>query len=256
MSWKLRFNEVVKVHGFNRMRRSLNRARRLSDESREAFDDDYFAEVIRAFDDLLDQYGRTGSRFEQQCNKIAEQLQSHSHGLYLEGLERLGRLLGYTASRPEVPGASDGVWKGNFGSTGEVITYEAKIENGPSNELTLSALGQAHNQKNKADLYYGPRGYVVRAAIVTHLTELGVGAEDSLGDVRIIPKQAICDLWGKIRSVLVLYRDGWLPGNLAVNLKSAHSIRSRIPETGWLTRALNNESAFVTSEELLKEWGS
>ena len=42
---------------FNRMRGSLNRARSVSDMSNGAFDDDYFAEVIRAFDDLLDQYG-------------------------------------------------------------------------------------------------------------------------------------------------------------------------------------------------------
>ena len=226
------------------------------DESSKVFDDDYFAEVIRAFDDLLDQYGKTGVRFEQHCNKIAEQLQSHSHNLYLEGLERLGTLLGYTASRPRNPGAPDGVWKGNFGSFGEVVTYEAKVEDGPSNEISLSDLGQVHNQKTKADSYYGSRGFVVGAAIVTHLTVLGAGVEDSIGDLRIIPKQAILDLWDKIRSVLVLYRDGWLPDNLAVNLQSAQSIRSRIPETGWLTRVLSHGSVFVTSEELLKEWRS
>ena len=227
---------------FNRMRGSLNRARTVSDESSEAFDDDYFAEVIRAFDDLLDQYGKTGVRFEQHCNRIAEQIQSDSHSLYLEGLERLGKLLGYTASRPENPGAPDCFWRGNFGSFGEVVTYEAKIEDDPSNEVVLSDLGQAHNQKTKADSYYGPRGFAVSGAIVTHLTELGAGVEDSLGDLRIIPKQAIIDLWSKIRSALVLYRDGWIPGNLAVNLQAAQSIRSRIPETGWLTRGCRQKS--------------
>ena len=241
---------------FNRMRGSLNRARRISDESNGSFDNDYFVEVIRAFDDLLDQYGKTGVRFEQHCNRIAEQLQSNSHSLYLEGLERIGRLLGYTASRPENPGAPDGVWRGNFGSFGEVVTYEAKIEDSPSNEIILSDLGQAHNQKTKADSYYESGGFVVRGAIVTHLTELGAGVEDSLGDLRIISKQAIYDLWVKIRTALTLYRDMWLPNNLAANLQAAQSIRSRIPETGWLTRALGHGPAFVTSEELLKEWRS
>ncbi len=239
---------------FNRMRSSLNRARRESDVSSGAFDDDYFAEVIRAFDDLLDQYGRTGVRFEQHGNRIAEQLQSDSHSLYLEGLERLGKLLGYTASRPESSGAPDGIWRGSFGSFGEIVTYEAKIEDAPSNEVVLSDLGQAHNQKTKADSYYGSRGFAVSGAIVTHLTELGAGVEDSLGELRIIHKEAIFDLWGKIRSALVLYRDGWIPGNLEVNLQAARSIRSRIPKTGWLTRVLSNGSGFVTSEELLREW--
>ena len=241
---------------FNRMRGSLNRARRISDESNEFFYDDYFAEIIRAFDDLLDQYGNTGVRFERHCNRIAEQLQSDSHSVYLEGLERVGKLLGYTASRPENPGAPDGVWRGNFGSFGEVVTYEAKIEDSPSNEIVLSDLGQAHNQKTKADSHYGSRGFLVRGAIVTHLTQLGAGADGSLGDLRIISKQAIYDLWVKIRAVLILYRDMWLPNNLVANLQAAQSIKSRIPETGWLTRALSHGSAFVTSEDLLKEWGS
>ena len=241
---------------FNRMRGSLDRARKISVESSESFDDNYFAEVIRAFDDLLDQYGNTGVRFEQHCNRIAEQLQSDSHRVYLEGLERIGILLGYEASRPENPGAPDGVWRGKFGSFGEVVTYEAKIEDSPSNNIVLSDLGQAHNQKTKADSCYRSRGFAVRGAIVTHLTELGEGVEDSLGDLRIISKQAICDLWAKIRAALILYRDMWLPNNLGANLQAAQSIKSRVPGTGWLTRALSHESAFVTSEDLLTEWGT
>ena len=241
---------------FNRMRGSLNRARNMSEESSEAFDDNYFVEIIRAFDELLDQYGNTGVRFQQHCNRVAEQLQSNHHNAFLEGLETVGKLLGYTASRPNYSGAPDGVWRGSFGSLGEVITYEAKIEDSPSNEVVLSDLGQAHNQRAKADSKYGPRGFVVRGAIVTHLTELGAGVEDSLGDLRIISKQAIFDLWDRIRSAFVLYRGMWLPDNLAANLQAAQVIRSRIPETGWLTRALSHSSAFVTSEELLKEWRS
>ena len=243
---------------FNRLRGSLNRARKMSEESGEAFGDDYFVEVIRAFDELLDQYGNTGVRFEQHCNRVAEQLRADSHDVFLEGLETVGRLLGYTASRPKNknPGAPDCVWRGNFGSFGDIVTYEAKIEDSPSNEISLSDLGQAHNQKTTAETYYGSRGFVVNGAIVTHLTELGAGVKDSLGDLRIISKQAIFDLWVKLRAALVIYRDKWLPGNLTANLQAAQSIKSRIPQTGWLTRALDNGSAFVAPEELLREWGS
>ena len=241
---------------FNRMRGSLNRARKVSDESSGYFDDDYFVEVMRAFDELLDRYGHTGVRFEQYCNRIAEQLLSDSHNIFLEGLESIGNLLGYTASRPQNPGAPDCVWRGSFGSYAEVFTYEAKIEDSPSNDVVLADLGQAHNQKTKAESYYGPRGFVVRGAIVTHLTELGAGVEDALGDLRIISKQAICDLWVRIRAALILYRDTWLPNNLAANLQAAQSIKSRVPGTGWLTRALSHGPAFVTSDELLKEWRS
>lgn len=243
---------------FNRMRSSLNRARKLSEDSSVAFDDDYFVEVIRAFDELLDQYGNTGVRFQQHCNRIAEQLQSESHDAFLEGLALVGNLLGYTATRAKnkKPGAPDCVWRGNFGSFGEVVTFEAKIEDSPTNEIVLSDLGQAHNQKATADTYYGSRGFIVSGAIVTHLTELGGGVEDSMGDLRIVRKQTICDLWDKSRSALVFYRDKWLPDNLPANLQAAESIKSRIPKTGWLTRALSQGSPFVASEEFLKEWRS
>ena len=243
---------------FNRLRGSLNRARKMSEESGQAFDDDYFVEVIRAFDELLDQYGNTGVRFEQYCNRAAEQLQSDSHDVFLEGLETVGRLLGYTASRPKnkYPGAPDCVWRGNFGRFSEIFTYEAKIEDSPSNEIALSDIGQSHNQKTTAETYYGSRGFVVNGAVITHLTELGAGVEHSLGDLRIISKQAIFDLWLKLRAALVIYRDKWLPANLVANLQAAQSIKSSIPRTGWLTRACDHGSAFVTSEELLKEWES
>ena len=242
---------------FNRLRGSLIRARKFSGESGKAFDDDYFVEVIRAFDELLDQYGNTGARFEQYCNRAAEQLQSDSHDVFLEGLETVGRLLGYTASRPKNKnsGAPDCVWRDNFGRFSEIVTYEAKIEDSPANEITLSDLGQAHNQKATAETYYGSRGFVVSGTIVTHLTELGAAVEHSLGDLRIISKQAICDLWVKVGYALALYRDKWLPGNLAVNLQAAQSIKSRIPRTGWLTRTLTNGSAIVSSEQILREWG-
>ena len=86
---------------FNRLRGSLNRARNMSGESEEAFSEDYLVEVIRIFDEVMDQYGNTGVRLEQFCNRVADQLQSDSHDVYLEGLETVGRLLGYTASRPQ-----------------------------------------------------------------------------------------------------------------------------------------------------------
>ena len=241
---------------FNRMRISLNRTRKTSADSSEILDDDYLVDVIRAFDELLGHYGNTGVRFQQYCNRVAEQLNSDSHDFYLAGLEVVGTLLGYTATRPKNkrPGAPDCIWKGNFGSFREIVTFEAKIEDLPTNEIVLADLGQAHNQKAKADTHYGSLGFAVSGVIVTHLTELGAGVEDSMRDLRIIPKQAICDLWVKTRSALVLYRDKWLLDNLATNLRAAASIRSRIPKTGWLTRALSHGPPFVASQELLKEW--
>ena len=241
---------------FNRMRGSLNLARNVANADNTPFDNDYFVEMIRSFDETLDIYGNSGPRFERFCNGISEQLQSDSHDEFLAGLQSFGTLLGYTATRPEGAGAADCIWKGSFGNFKEVVTFEAKIENSPSNSIVLSDLGQAQNQRSRANTQYTSIGFVVSGAIVTHLTELGPGVQDSLGDIRVISKQAVFELWSKIRSALVLYRSGWLPSNLVANTQAAQSIQAIIPKPGWLSRALSDAPVFVTSEELLKEWGT
>ena len=182
---------------FNRMRSSLNRARNTPNEPGTSFDDDYFLEIIRAFDELLDQYGSIGPRFEQYCNGITEQLYSNSHNAFALGLKGIGTLLGYDADCPKDQGAPDCIWKGTFGNSREIVTYEAKIEHSPSNRISLSDSGQANNQKNKALSDYQPFGFSVSGAIVTHMTELGENVEESLGEIRIVSRQAMCDLWRK-----------------------------------------------------------
>ena len=239
---------------FNRMRGSLNRARESSDESNTMFEDDYFLAMISGFDEFLDNYGVSGSRFEEQCNRLASLLQSDSHNKFQEGLKQLGKLLGYGATRPKGDGAADCVWKGIFGSFREIVTFEAKIEHSPSNEITLKDMGQAHNQKSAADSTYGSQGFVVHGTIVTHLMQLAPSTENALGDIRLISKQAINDLWGRVRSILASYRGMWSPDNLAARLNAAQSIRSRVPETGWLRRALDADHKFLATQELMKEW--
>ena len=239
---------------FNRLRGSLYRARAAPQDSVTLHHDEIFFEIVRAFDDLLDSYGNQGVRFEQYCNRITEQLQSESHNVFLVGLETIGTLLGYAAWRPKGPGATDCVWKGNFGRYQEVVTYEAKVEHSPSNQIILSDVGQAHNQKARADAAYETHGYVVRGTIVTHLSELGQGVEGAMGNLRIIPKETVSDLWVRVRSALVDYRAQWSPDDLEANLRAAQSIKARIPKTGWLARALDKEQLFITSDLLLKEW--
>ena len=241
---------------FNRMRGSLHRARAISQEMDLIFGDENFFETIRAFDDVLDRCGVDGIRFEQYCNRITEQLTSESHNIFQVGLETVGTLLGYTAWRPQGSGAADCIWKGNFGSYREVVTYEAKVEHSPSNEIILSDIGQAHSQKARADGEYETSGYVVRGAIVTHLEDLGQDVEGAMADLRVIPKKAVYDLWLKIRAALVDYRTQWSPDDSHRKLQAAQSIKARFPQTGWLVRALNQDRLFVTSELLLNEWGS
>ena len=98
------FGDAIRRGGrsswFNRMRASLNRAKSVPALAEESARDDYAAVLLRAFDDRLENLGTMGNRFERRCSSVTSNLQSESHAQYIEGLEQLGQILGYNASRP------------------------------------------------------------------------------------------------------------------------------------------------------------
>ena len=241
---------------FNRMRASIGRLRGNAEASPQYFRDDYFTVLIRRFDDLLDRLGTHGTRFERYCNRIEKMLMSDSHDEYQEGLEELGLLLGYQASRPKHSGATDCLWRGVFGSVREVFTLEAKIKDDASNVISLTYIGQAKNQRDRAETEYRDTGYAVRATIVTHLTALGPGVEDALAGIKIIERDAALRLWKTVRSVFVHYRGIWHPDDVTAKRRAGTEIIGRVPPTGWLGRALVSGGTFVDGDKLLAEWNN
>jgi hypothetical protein len=240
---------------FNRMRASLNRARNTPALIQDTSRDDYSAVILRAFDDLLERLGTTGTRFERWCQVLTDKLQSVSHEQYREGLEQLGHTLGYNySSRPRHGAATDCQWRGVYGNKKEVITFEAKIEQDTSQQIVASDMGQAHNQLSRAQREYEAQGYIVRAAIITHLTTIAPEAEASAGSIRVLEKTAIFELWNRVRLLLSLYRDGWSLDDLSARLAAAQTIRPRLPTSGWLTRVLNAEERIIAAERLTAEW--
>lgn len=239
---------------FNRMRASLNRARQVAAVSEDMARDDYANHLLRAFDDILERQGTTGNRFDRWCESITNLLQSDSHNQYQEGLERLGQVLAYHATRPRYETATDCRWRGVFGNTREVITFEAKIEHSDSQELFARDVGQAHNQHARAIREYEPQGYTARGTIVTHLGALAPDAEASAGTIKILPKAAILGLWQRVRLVLSLYRDRWSLHDISARVAAAQTVRVQIPSTGWLVRAVDRDARFIATEHLLAEW--
>lgn len=240
---------------FNRMRASLNRARSVTADAQQALpDDDYAVVLIRIFDDLLEKLGTRGTRFERWCQRTSAQLGSESHDAYREGLENLGKALGYHASRPRHRAATDCYWRGVFGNMKEVVTFEAKIEDIPSQQIVPSHMGQAHNQLARAEAEYGSQSYTVRGTIVTHLESIDADAEASAGSIKVLPKAVILELWSAVRTLLSLYRDGWSLDDFSARTSAATVVRAKLPATGWLIRALDVHERFITAEHLLGEW--
>jgi len=178
---------------FNRMRASLSRKKTQTETTSIIATEEYSHTIIRSFDNLLEQLGTRGTRFERWCNQLGEELQSNHHDQYGQGLEKLGKLLGYDSNKPRHGSATDCRWRGIFGNDKEVITFELKIEDVPSGRITASDIGQVHNQITRAKAEYEDLGYTIRGSIITHLSKLMPDAESSAGAVRIIPKDSVME---------------------------------------------------------------
>ena len=166
----------------------------------------------------------------------------------------LGTLLGYEATRPKYGAATDCRWRGVFGNHLEVITFEAKIEHGSAAVIDPHAVGQAHNQRNRAIQELGTRGYSVRGTIVSHIEQVEASAASSVGEIKLIRKAAILALWHRVSGLLSTYRDDWSANDVGARLNAAAALIPRIARTGWLDRALVQTDIVVDEVVLLSEW--
>ena len=55
---------------FNRMKASLNRARNLTEAGSSNNSDSYAQNIFRYYDELLEQLGKRGNRFQRWCNRV------------------------------------------------------------------------------------------------------------------------------------------------------------------------------------------
>ncbi len=239
---------------FNRLRASLNRARAGAATAVAIANDEYSSALTRSFDDHLEQLGTKGTKFESFCTRISACLASDKHGEFCEGLERLGIVLGYQASRPKHKAATDNLWRGTFGNVKEVVTFEAKVEHSDGKEVTPAFVGQAHNQMNRAIAEYQQLGYTVCGTITTHLEAIDPSAKSSLGSLRIVTKTAVQSLWDRVRLLFSLYRDGWSLDDVNARLVVAAALRPKCPAAGWLVTTLQQDTVIIGAVELLARW--
>ena len=239
---------------FNRMRASLYRAMQSASSTVTPSIENCSSIMIQRFDDLLENLGTRGNRFQKWCDKIQNYLESESHNEYQVGLKELGMLLGYNSTIPMHSAAADCQWRGVFGNSMEVVTFEAKIEHEASGFITASAIGQVHNQRQRAIREYEPLGYSIRSCIVTHLSSIDQSAEASAGETRVITKHAILKLWERIKIIITLYKDKWSLDNIDVRKSAVTMIRYQLPKDGWMLRALDSDVRWIDETLLLGEW--
>jgi hypothetical protein len=237
---------------FNRLRSSLLRQSRLELKGLAVNPDDFRVAVVRAFDELLERIGPR--KLDRWCTQVDAGLHSVNHDQFTAALADLGGLLGYTSTRPRYGAATDCRWRGVFGNWREAVTWEAKIENDPDAPVDAHAIGQANNQRNRAEADLGPSGYRVRGTIVTHLQRVEPSAASSAGPVRVVRKAAVLGLWARSNMLLGAFASDWSADSSEARLVAADRIAPKLPPTGWLDRALASDELFVDTDTLLKEW--
>lgn len=239
---------------FNRMRTSLNRERSVQEEQNLQNTNEYAFSITQGFDELLEQVGQRGNRFQNWCNRLSQNLSVGSHDTFCLGIEELGSLLGYHSTRPRHQAATDCRWKGTFGGTKEIFVIEAKIEHEEPARIISSDVGQVHNQIQRAKAEYESLGYTVMGILATHITEITQDAESSLGSIRIVSIDSLIQLWEITEQLLIEYRNGWSVDDIAMRRNAGNTARGKLPRHGWLTRALEMDEHTITAEVLLSEW--
>ncbi len=239
---------------FNRMRGSLNRARNHSIATESIVQQEYGESIIHGFDERLERLGTTGPKFQEFVNHLRARLESGTHAEYQEALEDLGTLLCYRARRPKFGASPDCVWRGEFGNSREIFTFEVKVEQEPSHPITTTHLGQAHTQHSWAKQKYGMQGYSVRALIVTHLDQLAPDAQSSVEPIKLLHKDVVLALWTRVCDIMTTYRSLWNIDDIQAKRTAATAIRPRLPKTGWFLRALDRAAPWLSEADVLKEW--
>ena len=136
----------------------------------------------------------------------------------------------------------------------EIITFEAKIEHEPSNTITPSAVGQAHNQFARANNEYAHLGYKVRGTIITHLDSIDPSAESSLAGIKLIRTDAIIAVWEQLKLLLSEYRANWDLEHVVTRQVAADQVLARLPAAGWFSDALDKPQVWITENEFLGAW--
>jgi hypothetical protein len=124
---------------FNRLRTSLNRHSSAPNYQTITLPTEYAHRVVAIFNERLERLGEKGPAFQRWGERTKDMLTSMSHAQYQEGLEELGKILGYSAVRPKYGAATDCRWRGIFGNVRELVTFEAKIEHAESGKIVPSS---------------------------------------------------------------------------------------------------------------------
>lgn len=185
-------------------------------EQAEGVDELLEADAFERILTLLDQNGYTGGRFEQMLGEFEDQIGSAESTPFELGLEKLGKLLGFEATRPNVQGAPDGIWR--LGSQ-IAVAFEAKSDEAPHASVSLSTVREASTHTGWAVRTYSlPSATHVFTVVVTPRTTIDPLAMPNSGGMYYSHIDAVRDLATQVSAALRVVRSRAAQGNKPLSL--------------------------------------
>jgi hypothetical protein len=235
-------------HSLHAMRNEAVPAAAVADGARE--------QILRAFNAHLTTRGNAANALQRFRRRVDEDVASRSHNRYQQALEHVGELLGYQAVRPRFGQATTDVrWTGVFAGYRGLLTFELKIEHEQHNAIAPRDVDQALGQVNSAQAEWGPRGFAPRGAIVTVLEDIDRGAAAPRVAGGDPPRRRGRPL-GARRQPSHVVRWAWSPDDVDARRAAREAVAAKLPDTGWLPRALDRADPFVDPDDLLAEWSA
>ena len=230
---------------FNRLTRAKNRLAR--EEEDELHHD--LSRVFDSWDPFVERYPYRRGRFMKWQAALKASIDG-THDQIAEALEVLGTLLGFSASRPTIPGAADNVWK----SPDHVLTIEIKSMQ-ERNSVSLADVNQANGQRETAIAEFRFSDDQVNGLIITQMDKIDVVADKARGLIRCLPLVLVDELRARMESVMRDYWQRWDASDAPARSEARRQAGTRLPPPGWLNRVIRSSTApFISASELFTEW--
>ena len=238
-------NEGGSSSWFNRLRPVLNKLK----GSRELPTEVDFSALFDKWDELAERYPFFKGRFLKWQAGVKAYLDG-THNQVCEALHVLGHVLGFQASRPEGPGAADGVWV-----VGDhTVTLEAKIDVGRE-RVSLADVNQANGHRRSQSAALGLPEEQVRSIVVTVMGEIDNTASRALGEVRILRLDLVVELQARLERIMRVYWKGWSRDDASARGDLRRAVARILPPPAWLPRALERTGTpFIDEAILFGEW--
>jgi hypothetical protein len=165
----------------------------------------------------IERNGYTGNRFEQMLGEFDERISSTGSRPFELGLETLGKVLGFEATRPNVDAAPDGVWR-----LGEqiAIAFEAKSDETADAGISLSTVREAGTHAGWVMREQSlPASAEVFTVITTPRTTIDPLAEPNAADLRYVHIDMIRELASRVAAALRTIRSRAPQGNKPASLE-------------------------------------